>query len=259
MQYYDMHCYSQHSYGAVGAVSKVCQWGIRAGLSGVAITDKLNIEENSDNGLLQFEKSLVDIVGAKDRYDGKLRVMAGVELFDLYENLEVAMNVYSDQRLDFALASMDVASGAKPNSELSDREITEFYESYYTRMYEIACTAAYDSIAHFNNPIRYGFTLQNKSFFDDIVNEIFKEVALKDKAIELNTSVFELKGHSLPEIRELKMFKAVGGRFVTVGSSANTYFDVGKDIKKGVYILQMAGFEKQTIFMSHKPKEILLR
>lgn len=51
----------------------------------------------------------------------------------------------------------------------------------------------------------------------------------------------------------MKRFKEVGGRYITFGSDAHHYYDVGKNIADGMEMAKAAGFTYLTIYEQHVP------
>ena len=54
----------------------------------------------------------------------------------------------------------------------------------------------------------------------------------------------------------VKLYKALGGEILTIGSDAHCTADIGRDIYAGVEMAQAAGFKYLTYFKKHEPKFI---
>ena len=54
----------------------------------------------------------------------------------------------------------------------------------------------------------------------------------------------------------VKLYKALGGEILTIGSDAHCTADIGRDISAGVEMAQAAGFKYLTYFKKHEPKFI---
>lgn len=264
-QYYDLHCHSESSYDSKEKVKKLCQGAIRASLAGIAITDHCDFGNYQlEDWKERLEKSLSETREAKETFDGRLKVLCGVEFGQLYEDYATALEIYKDRRLDFALASVHYLEGFPHFWHMDCKEVDgdALLESYFTQLYTTSCLEAFDSLSHLTYPLRFfrraGVAVPDLKKHDDLLLEIFKELAQKEKALELNISELTREGVTMPEIRELKMFKSVGGELVTIGSDCHDVKNLGLHIEKSASILRMAGFEHQTIFVGHKPRLIPL-
>ena len=51
----------------------------------------------------------------------------------------------------------------------------------------------------------------------------------------------------------LTRFKELGGKYVTIGSDAHHYYDVGAGISEGLDAIKQAGFENVTYFENRTP------
>ena len=75
--------------------------------------------------------------------------------------------------------------------------------------------------------------------------------------IEINVSGLRQKyGKPLPDLGYVKLYKALGGEILTIGSDAHCTADIGRDISAGVEMAQAAGFKYLTYFKKHEPKFI---
>lgn len=64
--------------------------------------------------------------------------------------------------------------------------------------------------------------------YRDIVEEILKVVIDKGKGIEVNTSGVDRCGDFLPGMNYVRLYKALGGQIITIGSDAHTADRVGQ-------------------------------
>ena len=134
----------------------------------------------------------------------------------------------------------------------------EFFDMYLDQLYELVRWNGFDSLAHLTYPLRYingehhfGVELKN---YAEKVDEILKLLAKNQKALEINTSGYrQAYGKPLPDLEVVKRFKEVGGRYITFGSDAHHYYDVGKNIADGMEMAKAAGFTYLTIYEQHVP------
>ena len=57
----------------------------------------------------------------------------------------------------------------------------------------------------------------------------------------------------LPPVRYLRMFKELGGEFITVGSGAHSAESLGADLSEGISLVAEAGFDNYCYFDRRNP------
>lgn len=85
----------------------------------------------------------------------------------------------------------------------------------------------FDALGHMDFPKRY----YGKIYYEEAtINEIFRNLLDEDLVIEINTSSLR-KGHEqmMPSGKLLEIYKANGGKYVTIGSDSHVVEDVGED------------------------------
>ena len=89
---------------------------------------------------------------------------------------------------------------------------------------------------------------------DDIIEVILKKLAEDGKALEVNTSALRGKLNMiLPPVRYLRMFRELGGEFVTIGSGSHSCGSLGADLGEGIALVNEAGFSSYCYFEKRKP------
>ncbi|MDE5974345.1 MAG: histidinol phosphate phosphatase, partial [Eubacterium sp.] len=82
----------------------------------------------------------------------------------------------------------------------------------------------------------------------------FELLIRNNKALEINTSgLFMDMKDTLPNISYVKRFKALGGKYITVGSDSHYADKVLRGISTGYSLARAAGFDSITIFREHNP------
>lgn len=93
----------------------------------------------------------------------------------------------------------------------------------------------------------------------NLIEEILKKVVSDGKGIEINTAGFKYNlGHPNPHERILKLYKALGGEIITVGSDAHESKYLGHEFKRAEDILLNTGFKYYTEYEKRAPKFIAL-
>ena len=83
---------------------------------------------------------------------------------------------------------------------------------------------------------------------------ILKKLAEDGKALEVNTSALRGKLNMiLPPVRYLRMFRELGGEFITVGSGSHSCSSLGSDLSEGISLVHEAGFSSYCYYEKRKP------
>jgi histidinol-phosphatase (PHP family) len=97
--------HSKHSKDGVPSVDAICERAIYLGLSGVAVTDHVDVDRGETE--LEILRKLEDDVSeARGKYSGKLEISMGVELGEGNHDLPLAEKIVSRDSLDFVIGSM---------------------------------------------------------------------------------------------------------------------------------------------------------
>ena len=110
-------------------------------------------------------------------------------------------------------------------------------------------------VGHLTLPLRYlnerrGFHLTFDGF-EDRLEAILRLVVEQGLGIEVNTN----HGNTpLPDEKWLRMYRALGGEIITVGTDAHKPQDVGSYLDLASEILQLCGFKYYTIYEKRSPE-----
>ena len=210
-----------------------------------------------------FNNSVSAVTELKSKYSDKINLICGTELGQAHHNTEIAEKAVSDKRLDFVIGSVHQIRGEKDfyyidYKQMTMDEIYRLLERYFIEVHELCRWGKFDVLAHLTYCLRYmkcrdGISADLRRF-DDIIAEIFRELALNGKGIEINTSgIRQGFGSTFPDLKYVKMFRDLGGEIISVGSDAHTAEDIGADISVGIETASRAGFESLCFFKNRQP------
>lgn len=100
----------------------------------------------------------------------------------------------------------------------------------------------FDALGHMDFPKCY----YGEIYYEEAtINEIFRNLLDEDLVIEINTSSLR-KGHeqTMPGRELLEIYKANGGKYVTIGSDAHVVEDVGADYVRAKSLLEEVGLQE---------------
>lgn len=259
MNLYDMHTHSAHSFDGNDGCDLLCRAAVSKKAKGIAITDHcdidgkdINIDELCSSQLAELDKCI-----------------ASFDELDIIKGLEIGQGIYRKSETEYILNTYDYdfILGSLHNLEnmedfyfldYSQYDVYELLKRYFDALYELAEWGAFDSLAHLTYPLRYIIARDNlnidMSEFDDAVDAIFISLIKNNKALEINTSgLFMDMKDTLPNIKYVRRFKELGGKYITVGSDSHYADRVLQGIADGYKIALASGFEHITIFKKHEP------
>lgn len=188
----------------------------------------------------------------------------GLELGSAHENPAAARAVLAGEpELDFVLGSAHnfrTMMGKQDfyNADYSDRDLClAALEDYLGSL--LALTAlpdCYDSLAHILYPLRYMRRAGQDVSLDDgglpqLLRQVLLAVAQTGKAMEVNT----WRGRTVAQWEPLlRLFKSLGGEYVTVGSDAHVTADLGKGVREAYRLMKTCGFDYVAVYKARKPE-----
>lgn len=267
MKICDLHTHSNNSFDAQNTVDDMCLSAINKGISVIAITDHceapgIKIGKNYEYGHFDklIPKSLNDTTLARDKYADKIKVLRGLELGEPMHDFECTNRALSYGETDYIIASVHYIRGYEDfyYVDFNENNVKPILKEYFNELAETATFKHFDTLAHLTYPLRY---IKNKlgyivdlSEYQNEIDEVYKNLIANNKALEINTSgLYKGLGITLPDELQIRRFKELGGKYITIGSDSHCKEDVGKSIEEGILLAKKCGFEYYTIFENHKP------
>ncbi len=262
----DMHTHTDNSPDGLNGATLMCEHAVRLGLRAIAITDHCECNlYRSEKYDISARQSFFDAVKEKDIYSGFLVVSAGVELGQPMQDT-AARDLALKRNYDFVLASLHNVPGLPDfyyidfNDPENDAET--LITRYYNEIIDMCGWGGFDSLAHLSYPFRYlanfdtGVSLCD---FKPQLEVILKALADNGKALEINTSGLRSEiNDTMPPDWIVKWFKELGGEFITIGSDAHRYSDIGAGIEYGMEMALSAGFKYAALYLGREPVMITI-
>lgn len=215
-----------------------------------------------------FENSVSAVTKLKEKYDGQLNLICGVEMGQAAQEPEIAEKIVNDSRVDFVIASVHQLPKTEDFAFIDYTQydydgIKRLMERYFTEIHKLCQWGKFDILAHLTYVLRYvegHFKIKvDMKPYDPIIEEIFKTLIYAGKGIEINTSgLRQSYGNSFPSPEYVKLYKELGGEILSLGSDAHCVEDLGKGIKEGAETARKAGFKYITYYKNRKPNFIKL-
>ena len=253
----DMHVHSRNSHDSNSLVEKTAKYCLENGVYAFAVTDHCDIQYYKEHDIPAcIEGSVTDAETAKREYDGRVKVLRGIEIGEAIWNKSYTEEILKKFDYDVIIGSVHavryneytVPYSTIDFSKMTPQSLDEYVKTYFDEVLTMINEVDFDIMAHLTCPLRYivgkyGINLDLKKYEAQIC-KILDRVIEKSIAVEINTS--ELSGNYgsfMPDEWIVSKFKEKGGYIVTLGSDAHVSENVAKDFDKAIDMLEKHGFD----------------
>lgn len=257
----DCHLHSSHSGDSNTPMEQMVLRGIELGLETMCFTEHHDIDfpaspdEPEDFFLLNTDSYLYDLARLKEKYEGKIRLLFGVELGLQAESLR-PISIYAKSfEFDFIIGSSHICHGKDPyypnfyEGRTEEAAYREYFESILENVKKFSC---FDVYGHLDYVVRYGPNMDREYSYEkyrDVFDEILKTLIEKEKGLEVNTGGLKRGMRDLHPCTDiLKRYRELGGEIVTIGSDAHAPENVAEHFERAAKVLQECGFRYYTVF-----------
>lgn len=264
----DCHLHSSFSGDAQAPMPEMIDKGISLGLETMCFTEHNDFDyPNTEEGpgsifLLNTDSYLYDILRCRAKYEGKMRVLFGVELGLQPHLADQDEDFTSAYDFDFVIGSTHLCRGMDPYypeyfEKFSSEE--EAIRAYFAETLEnLKCHDDYDVLGHLDYIVRVAPSKDKNYSYDkykDAIDPILELLVHSGKGLELNTGSFRYglrQPHPCTDV--LRRYHELGGEIITVGSDAHKAQDVGSYLDLASEILLLCGFKYYTIYEKRSPE-----
>lgn len=238
----DMHVHTTFSVDAKDDLESMCQSAIEKGLDYICFTEHFDLNPRDEGyGFFQLENfsKAIDLVRLK--FSDCLCILKGLEFSEphLYPR-DFERMVTKD--FDVVIAAIHwIDSTFIGDKALRECFTTnEIFERYYKVVLDTILFGGFDVLAHLDLPKRYLGQYPGQSLDSaNMVDEVLKEMAKSDIALEINTSPLRKGvGECSPDFSILQRYVEAGGSKITVGSDAHSCSEIAVDFE---YVQNLIG------------------
>lgn len=204
----------------------------------------------------------------KERLNGRIEFVRGVELGQPLQALDIAEQIIAYDDLDFVIGSLHNNAGVPDfyflqYDKMPAENLSALLDDYFAQVLEMCEWGKFDVLGHLTYPFRYITGKYNISVdmgrYRDICAQIFKTLIGSGKGIEINTSsLFTDYKTTMPDKQMLALYKDLGGEVLSLGSDAHCAEKIGQGIDAGAELAKECGFRYCTYFKRHKPEFVKL-
>ncbi len=267
----DCHLHSHHSGDSDASMEEMILKGIELGLDTMCFTEHNDFHypaapgEPEDPFLLNADSYLYELLGLKEKYADRIRVLFGLELGLQPEAFRENAVFARSHEFDFIIGSSHICHGRDPYypSFFEGRSDEDAYREYFrSELENIRKFSNYDVYGHLDYVVRYGASRDHDYSYDkyrDILDAILEALLEREKGLELNTGGIKSGMRDFhPCIDVLKRYRELGGEIITVGSDAHDAARVGDCLDRAAEVLRECGFKYYTVFEKRLPEFIRL-
>lgn len=262
----DTHVHSNVSFDAKNSRSEMALAAQLLGMDLICFTDHYDVINEKSELILHYDwskarsqqKEALSLISV----GCPTQLLYGLELGNAPANFTAAEKALKEPELDFVIGAIHNTSlklhgldyydvDYRNNPELARNHL----EDYFSSLSALIQWGKYDTLGHLPYPLHYmrdrdGLPLRLEDYRERYYS-LLKQNAEKGCAIEINAD----RGHdNLNDYRILLAdWKAVGGKYVTVGADAHKSRDIGKGIRDAYSLLQTYGFEYVTYYEKRTP------
>ncbi len=267
----DCHLHSHHSGDSDAPMEEMILKGIGLGLNTICFTEHNDFnypaapDEPEDLFLLNADSYLYELLGLKEKYADRIKVLFGLEL-GLQPEVFRANAVFArSHEYDFIIGSSHICHGKDPYypAFFEGRSDEEAYREYFQSELENARQFSnYDVYGHLDYVVRYGASQDRDYCYDkyrDILDAILETLLEKEKGLELNTGGIKAGLRDFnPCMDVLKRYREHGGERITVARDAHDPDHMGGHFDRAADVLAECGFRYYTVFEKRLPTFIRL-
>ncbi|MFP3983919.1 MAG: histidinol-phosphatase [Desulfurivibrionaceae bacterium] len=243
----DGHVHTRLCGHAKGEMEEYVLAALKKGLSGIVFL------EHFETAVSYFETTWLsrddfrvyqeELQRLQEKYDGRIAIGIGVEAGynpDRIKEIKSFLKTFSWDRIGLSYHYLKLEDGRHVNmvsgkavniEQLAERGAGRVIEEYLTGLLEAVKQLDADVVCHLDAVMRHNQGAVFSQSHYDLVLAIFRVMAEKEMALEINTSGYPLRGTPYPAPEIISMALDMGIRLAP-GSDAHKPRDVGRCFEK---------------------------
>lgn len=253
----DYHVHTAFSNDSTYPMEEVVKRAITLGLDEICFSDHTDYGMGA-NQVCDFPAYFQEIARLQALYQDQIVIKAGAEFGMQVHTIPAFAQAFDSYPFDFVILSCHQVD----NKEFWNQEFQqgktqdEVNQMYYREIYEVMKHYSnYSVLGHLDAIKRddpWGIYPFEKT--KDIIEQILRLAIEQGKGIEVNTSSFRYHLPDLTPCRDiLRMYYALGGRLITLGSDSHRQEHLAAHFPYVIKELKQIGFRQYCTFAQMKP------
>ncbi len=257
----DTHTHSNFSPDSFMRIGEALKYAKMAGLSGIAITDHLDLK--APGGVTRFTFNPDEQQKEADLYRtsvSNVQLFTGIEIGLQPKHISDIQEFVRKFSFDTIIASVHFVDGVDPYEEdyYVGKEKKRSYGRYLEIIYEVITKYKdYDILGHFDYIARYSPYRDRGLYyrdFPDHLDSILRNLIENGKSLEVNTNTYRFRNDKAPvlDTNILFRYRELGGDLISIGSDAHSKERIGDNFDYYLDIIRGCGFRYITYFNKRK-------
>lgn len=265
----DIHMHSEHSHDGKHSVVELSEAALEKGLQVIGITDHADVPGCMGKEYLKM--SVADAKAADAQYEGRLQVLAGIELGCSFANPEYCRELVETGGYDLVIHSVHALRYKETAGshrffnigDMTDAAIHECMSNYFADVMRAMEAVKGDVVAHLTCPLRYinGVYKRNLDLepHEQEIRKILQYIISHEVALEVNSSNrggygdADGYGELMPNEWILRMYHDMGGELLTFGSDAHVTEKIYHYGEETARLLREIGFRHLYYYKGRRP------
>ena len=256
--YINTHIHTTCSPDGTHSPQEMAAQACACGLRIIALTDHCETEQYYTNAYFRSVPEAYRQAAELRETCRSPEVLVGIEIGQPRSNLPLCEQLLSRFSYDYVLASLHRLPDTMEYYHLGATVDGAVYllRQYYAELERILAWGQFDALAHITYPMRFIHAIHKLEIPRDAyrasLDRVLQAAAETGKAIEVNTQ----EGYLLPDLETLTRFRALGGRYVTLGSDAHSAAAIMQGLTAGQQMIWDSGFRHITVYRRRQPFEL---
>jgi histidinol-phosphatase (PHP family) len=255
----DYHSHTSRCGHATGTMREYVERAIALGIDEIGLTDHLWLyfQEPSERDPTfamderDFDAHYEEMLRIRDEYAGRIQVRVSVEADYIAGREDELTSILTRYEFDYVLGSVHFLEGwplDAPESAVRYEKgpVSPIYRSYYRNLQRAISLGAFDLLAHFDLPKKFGFLPEDD--LSELVCETLDLIAKHDLAVEVSSAGLRKPiGEIYPSPAILRQMKARSIP-IALSSDAHAPAEVGADYDRLIAAARAAGYDEVVTF-----------